>query len=180
MKHKDLIKIACKVFGLYFIIQAIINIKDVIFYAISLQFTPKADDSLSFFYTFFSVQVCNFLFNGLAAWILIGKSNFISNKLIKDSNDTSDLIVKKDNLIELIIIGISGYMTIYSLPEILNKIFNYFYNNPYNRMGNKQNISYSIFKLVVGLMVLINAKQISRRLIRIGNRNNNSHENENQ
>ena len=77
---------------------------------------------------------------------------------------------------ELAIITISGITIIDSLPEILKNTISYIYFNPYSRMEkseywtnkNTSDLIYSILKLAVGLLAIINARLVSRRLIKIG------------
>ena len=175
MRQYDLIKIFCKAFGLYFAIQAIITIKDTFYYGVATEFFANEDTHL---YFFLGGQLLNFLFNAIAAWVLIKKSDLVTSKIIKDNNDKLELNMKQSDLIELVIIGISGLLIINSIPEILNKVVNYIYINPYDRIErnefwtskNKADIFYSIFKLVVGLLTILNGRQISRRLTKIGDK----------
>jgi hypothetical protein len=178
MKQTDLINIFCKTFGLYFIIQAVVNIKDIFFYETVFQFYEDDNSTL-----YFMVGQCafNFIFNLLAAWILICKSKWITSKIIKNPNETIEFTIQKTDLIELILIAISGLLIIHSFPEILNKMTNYIYLNPYDRIEKdafwtskqKADIAYSIFKFATGILILTNTRQLAKRLTKIGDKDDN-------
>jgi hypothetical protein len=175
MKHNDLIKIFCKAFGLYFAIQAIVNIKDAILTGVGIPIFGEGNSSM---YFFLSIQIFNVAFNSIAAWLLITKADLITSKIIRDTEDKTNFTTTKTDLIELVVIAISGLVIIDSMPEILNKLTHYIYFNPNDRIeknefwtsNNKANLMYSIFKLAVGLVTIANGRLISRWLTKIGDK----------
>lgn len=165
-----MIKVFCKAFGLYFAVQAVVIIKDVTFYGIG-----NALDNYPLRYFDLIGPILNFIFNGIAAWILIGKSDFVVSKIIKESEDNFDVKVNKSDLMELVIIGISLLIIIGSIPEILFKLTTYIpldrlEKNEFWTPRNQGDILYSIFKLIVGLLTITNSRLISSRLTKIGDR----------
>ncbi len=172
MKNQELFEVFCKALGLYFAMQAFINIKDTIIYGMQLQ---NGDDWV---YIFFVGQTLSFLFNGIASLILINKSAFIATKIFKESGNNLEIVINKIELIELVIITISGVLIINSIPNLLAHIINFIYFNPFDRMEksefwtnkNTSDLIYSTFKLTVGLLTITNARLISRRLTKIGDK----------
>jgi hypothetical protein len=173
MKYDDLIRIFCKTFGLYFVILAAINIKDVIFYGLSAQFVDSTFGSS--FYLFAGGQTYNFVFNVMAAWILITKTEFVSRRILKGGTGVFELNVNKSDLIELVIIAIGILLIVNAVPVIFSILANYI---PLSRLDkeeywsnrNQQDIFYSIFKFLVGLVTVSNGRLIARRLTKIGDR----------
>ena len=131
MNQRTLIGTFCKAFGLYFAIQVLLNIKDTLFFGVmnNLYDSRPAD-----FYYFIGAQFFNVLFNGVAAWTLIAKSDFLSSKLTRDTSDELKIDLKTKDAIELVIIGISGLIIIESIPEIFTKLANYIYFNPFDKV----------------------------------------------
>jgi hypothetical protein len=173
MKHTDVFKTFCKAFGLYFAIQVLINIKETFFFGVV---NKLYDDNPVDFYYFTGAQIFNVIFNGMAAWILISKADLITSKFLKDSSDRFDIMITKRDLMELIIIGVSGVIILDAIPDFFHKIVYYVYFNPYEEYErerfwtnqNRADIFYFGFKMVVGLLVLVNYRIISKRLISIG------------
>jgi hypothetical protein len=175
MRQYDIIKVFCKALGLYFATQAFVNAKDITYYLVVTEFYDNESTRL---YYFIGGQFIHLLFNIIAAWVLIKKADFVTGRIMTDTNDKLELNVKKTDLIELVIIGISGLLIIESTPELINKLVNYVYLNPYDRAeknefwtsDTKANILYSVFKLAVGLVTIANSRLISRRLTKIGDK----------
>jgi hypothetical protein len=173
MRQYDLIKTTCKIFGLYFAVQASVNIKDIFVYGAGAHLYGAEDTS---WYYFYGEQFFNLIFNGIAAWLLLSKSQFITSKIIQNTEDKIDLNISKIDLIELAVIIIAGLLIINSIPEILNKLIHYIYFNPYDKIekdrfwtsDSKADIFYSISKLAVGLLTITRGRQISKLLTKLG------------
>ena len=152
MKHSDLIKVFCKTFGLYFSIQAFVNIKQIVFYGISTQLY------VANYLFIIGEQIFNLIFNGVLAWILITRTDQVTTRIIKSSDDKLDLNLKISNYIELILITLSTLAIMDSIPMIIDKVFNYI----------MVDIVYPTIKLVIGLLTIVNYRIIAKRIIVIG------------
>src|SRR5690606_22926457 len=135
VRNRELVKIVCQTFGLYFIIQMVVNGKDAVYYLLGISFLR---DDIGSLYFFLGLQVFNFIFNGIAAWLLFTKSEVITNKLVKDTVDQIELNISKVFLIELVIIAISFLVIVFAVPEILNTIISFMYFNPYDRLETRE------------------------------------------
>jgi hypothetical protein len=156
MNNIDIIKISCKIFGLYFLILTVINLREIILYATGTILIPQDN-----YGTFIIVggQIYQAMFNSIVGLILIVKSDWITDKLKIQKSGDWKLNLERTDWIELAIIIISLLTIIYSIPEFMYKIVNYVYFNDYEKPDkhlfwtgkNKADVFYSIFKFVVGL-----------------------------
>jgi hypothetical protein len=176
MNQRELLRLICKSFGLYFILESALNAKQIIYYATGITFLGKNNISL---YYYLGQNIFDLVVYGLGAWILINKSEFISNKLANASSDQLQLMTTKADLIEIVIIGIGVLFIINAIPEILNKLTHYLYFNEYGRANKnlfwdekdrKTEIIYSTFKFAVGLLTITNGRLVARRLTKIGDK----------
>jgi hypothetical protein len=175
MDNIDIIKTSCKIFGLYFIILTVINLRDIILYATGTIFMPQ-DNYGSFIIV--GGQIYQAIFNCIVGLILIVKSDWVTDKLKPQKTGDLKLNLEKADWIELAIIVISSLTIIYSIPEFMYKIVNYVYFNDYEKADrhlfwtgkNKADVFYSVFKFIVGLFFLLNARNLSKRLTRIGDK----------
>jgi hypothetical protein len=175
MNNIDIIKISCKIFGLYFLILTVINLREIILYATGTILIPQDN-----YGTFIIVggQIYQAMFNSIVGLILIVKSDWITDKLKIQKSGDWKLNLERTDWIELAIIIISLLTIIYSIPEFMYKIVNYVYFNDYEKPDkhlfwtgkNKADVFYSIFKFVVGLFFLLNARNLSKQLTRIGDK----------
>lgn len=175
MNNIDIIRTSCKIFGLYFIILTVMNIREIILYTTGAFIMP--DDNYGTF-IMLGGQIYQGIFNSLVGLILIYKSDLMIGKLNLQRTGDLKLNLAKADWIELVIIVISGLTILYSIPEIMYKLTNYIYFNDFERNDrhlfwtskNKAEVFYSIFKFVIGLFFILNARNFSRRLTRIGDK----------
>lgn len=175
MNNKDIIRTALTIFGLYFLILTVINLRDLIF--LSSNLVRSYQDSQEN-YLIIGGQIYHATFNLIIGLILIIKSDWLTEKLKLKKTGDLGLNLNKADWIELAIIIISGLAILYSIPEFLYKIVNYVYFNDYETVDkhlfwtgrNKADVFYSVFKLVAGLFFLLNARAISKRLTRLGDK----------
>lgn len=175
MKQKEIIQLFSKAVGLLLIIQAAINIKSIIIYSVEIAGFVSREEDFGI-YIFIGEQLFTFLFYSFLAWFLITKTTYISTTILKIENDEISTKISQSYFIELIIITISGWLILFSIPEIANKLVVYVFFNPYDR-GSKtelwnfrdtSQLSYSIIKLVVGFFTINNYRFLSKKLIIIG------------
>jgi hypothetical protein len=175
MNNLDIVRTSCKVFGLYFFIMTIMNIREIILYTTGSFIMP--DDNYGTF-IILGGQIYQAIFNSLVGLILISKSDWVTGKLKLEKTGDLKLNLDKSDWIELAIIVISGLTILYSIPEIMYKLTNYIYFNDFERNDrhlfwtgkNKADVFYSIFKFVIGLLFILNARNLSKRLTRIGDK----------
>jgi hypothetical protein len=118
------------------------------------------------------------VFNLAFGLILIFKADWVTNKITPKATEKLDINLDKADWIELTLIVISGLTILYAIPETLQKLVSYIYFNPYDKNEkqfywtntNKASIFYSIFKLAIGLLLISNARNVARRLTRIGDK----------
>jgi len=172
MNQKEIANIASKCFGLYFIVIGVVNLKQLVIMGLPSLYRDY-EESTIFYLGLVLLDAC---FYFLAAWVLIKKSDWVAGRLTKDGGDVNINIPKAD-LIEIVIIGICISVIVYALPEILNKLSRYLYFNEFSKNERNQfwdgknqraEIIYSVFKLAISLMVITNARWISKRLGTIG------------
>jgi len=177
MKQQSLLTIFCKALGIYFFIQAILNVRDMFFYSIGSQ---MSDDEGYFFMVLIS-QLVYLISNVCIAWYLIMRSEVIIAKVVKadDQDNVRVSTLSKQDWIELVIIGVGIFVVVHAIPEMLYKLVNYIHLNPFDRNekdafwevnNNKGDFIFSIFKVVVGIIAITNARLISGRLIRMGDK----------
>jgi hypothetical protein len=118
------------------------------------------------------------IFNSLVGLMLIVKADWVTDKLKIQKTGDLKLNLEKADWIELVIVAVGSLTIIYSIPEFMHKIVNYVYFNDYEKADrhlfwtgkNKADVFYSLFKFAVGLFFLLNARNFSKRLTRIGDR----------
>ena len=173
MTHSALFHTAIKIFGLYFVILTVMNLRDIIA-SISGQLLMSNNDGIlvMLFYEIYYV-----VFNTTIALILLFKTDWVAEKLQPVESEPLNVQADKTDWIELAIIVISALAVLHALPEILFKLVHYTYFNDYEpnerpyfwTNANKAEI-FSIFKFVTGLFVLLNARNFARRLKGIADR----------
>jgi hypothetical protein len=175
MNNMDIIRTSSKVFGLYFIIQTIGNLRDLFF---NLYTTLSGSYSDNRMVDFFVGLSYNAIFNLVFGTILIFKADWVADKINSKTSEKLNINLGKTDWIELTILVISGLTILYSIPEILHKLVSYIYFNDndknekqfYWTNTNKAAIFYSIFKLAIGLLLISNARNIAKRLKRVGDK----------
>lgn len=175
MNNIDIIKTALKIFGLYFLILTVTNLRDLIFVSSNL-FTSYQHNQEN--YLIIGGQIYHTTFNLIFGLILIVKADSLTAKLKLQKTGDLGCNLNKADWIELAIIVISGLAILYSIPEFLYKIVNYVYFNDYEIADkqlfwsgrNRADVFYSVFKFFVGLFFLLNARAISKRLTRVGDK----------
>jgi hypothetical protein len=173
MKSIDIIKTVSKVFGLYLIVQTVINFRDIIYYVI---FATTGENEQ--YVMLLGASAYKLLFNLIVAVLLVFKSDWTAIKLRPDDTEPLKINLLKSDWIELAIIVISGLTIIYSVPEIMFKLVNFIYFNDFDENErqlfwtnkNKADIFYSIFKFIIALFCLLNSRNFSKRLIRLADR----------
>jgi hypothetical protein len=157
------------------VIQVLINLKDTVLFGVM---NGLYDNKASDLYYFLGGQFFNVLFNGIAAWILISKTDLVTRKVGIDQSDKLNFNVTKVDLIELAIIGISLVMILDAIPDLFHKVVYYVYFNPYDNnekelfwtSKTRADIFYFGFKFAIGLVAILNYRLITRQLIRIGDK----------
>jgi hypothetical protein len=175
MNSTDIIKTSSKIFGLYFILQTISNLRDMFYYLTGTLISSGDNEGV---FMILEGQVYMAVFNLAVGLTLIFKADWVTEKLNPQTTGDLKANLDKKDLVELAIIVISGITILYSVPEILYKLVHYTYFNDYNgnerqyfwTNENKSDIFYSIFKSVVGLFCLLNARNFAGRLQKIGDK----------
>lgn len=101
-------------------------------------------------------------------------------RILRPGMDEEDVVLPAEKIfwIELIAISLSLWFLLSTLPELLGTLVNFIYDNP-NDEGEKLNywtirtswdFGYVILKIVIAILILFNARNIARRLTRMGDR----------
>lgn len=175
MNNKDIVSTSNKVFGLYFIIQTVGNFRDLFINLYTTLGGSYSDYPRVDYYLSLSFSAA---FNLVFGLILIFKADWVTSRIVTKTSEKLDVNLDKTDWIELSLIVISALTILYSIPEIMQKIVSYIYFNPYDKNErqfywtdtNKASIFYSIFKLAIGLLLISNARNVARRLKRIGDK----------
>jgi len=174
MNNRDLINIAIKIFGFYFAAQAIAIVRELILYGMMVTEAPDGNlDSYVLLMPLFEMA-----FNIGAAWALVFKSDWLVEKMKFNDSGVLQINLDKAGWIELAIIVVSVIALMRAVPEILNSFTKYTFFNEYDRddrslywTGTKvTDIVYAIFKFVTALFFMLNARNYSRRLLKVGDR----------
>ena len=177
MNNKQIISTSAKIFGLYFIIEAIVGLKEGLVYVLTLNFMGNDDNADAWFYVI--QNILDTIFYLVGAWIMISKSDKISSKLITTETEPIKISLTKFDSIELIVIAIGLIAVVSGLPEILGKVTQFMYFNNYepennylfwNEKNRKAEIFFSVFKVTIGLLTLLNGRLIAIRLTKIGDK----------
>lgn len=175
MKIKEIVNIACKVFGLYFLVLAAISAKQIIYYGIGNLFLDQNHQVMWFY---LGLNLYEIIFYLLGAWVLVAKSEFVASKIIKVDTRV-EIGVTKIDLIEIAVIIICVVFIVDAIPEILNKLTHYIYFSEHGRnerdlfwddKNRRADIIYSILKFSFGLVVITNARMVAKRLTKIGDK----------
>ncbi|MDW8332485.1 MAG: hypothetical protein RMK43_12605, partial [Cyclobacteriaceae bacterium] len=175
MNNVDIIRTSCKVFGLYFMVLTIVNLRDLLFYLTGVTFIPRNKDEIIILV---GGQILQAVFNSMVAFILITKSDRITDRLITQKTGDLKLNLTKADWIELAIIIISTLTLIDSVTKFMTKMVNYVYFNDYEKAErqlfwtgqNKADVFYQVFKFITGLFFLLNARYFSKRLTQHGDK----------
>src|SRR5882672_366094 len=126
MNQKQLIEITCKCFGLYFIVEIFLNLKQLFFYGVAS--VNWGSDNFTLYFNLGQNLIDSIIY-GIGAWILISKCESISSRLSNDKQGEIHLTASKADIIEIAIIAIGMLTIISAIPEILNKLTTYLYFN---------------------------------------------------
>ena len=168
MTFSALFHTAIKIFGLYFVILTITNIRDIILSIGGQVFLSNSDGMLPLLF----YQIYYVVFNTTVALILIFRTSWVAEKLQLVEREPLNMPADKTDWIELAMIVIGALAVLHAFPEVLFKLVHYtFFNDyePHERSyfwtnTNKAEIFFSIFKFVIGLFLLVNARNFARRL----------------
>lgn len=174
MTHSSLLQITIKIFGLYFLILSVMNVREL--FAFIFGEVLLSDDNGTLPMLFYPIYY--FVFNSFVALILLFKTDWIAEKLQLEGSESLSINAEKTDLIELAIIVISALAMLHAFPEILFKLVHYTYFNDYEphertyfwTNTNKAQIFFSIFKFATALFFLLNARNFARKLKGISDR----------
>lgn len=175
MTPKLLIHTACKIFGLYLLVLAAMNLRDIIYWLL-LASTESAFGGHSPLVSI--VPIYMLLTNAGAGLVLISKADMVADKIVPSDTGAINITAGRTDLIELAIIAISTLAILSSVPEIIIKLVDYAYLNPHDyedgtkssywNDANISNVIFSVLKLVAGLFLLLNARYLGRVLSQMG------------
>jgi Ca2+/Na+ antiporter len=185
MDQKQIIATASKILGLYFLVLLILELKNglMVLFA-NLRSSNMGGREFEYLYFNLIQYGTHFIVYALVVWFLIYKSDQIANKISASGADTKlGIAISSVELLKIVVASIGLIMVTHSIPDILNHLAGFIYFNEYD--GNskmsfwdvkdrKTYLLFGIFKLAVGLIVITNAGSLSKKLMRIGAREENS------
>jgi hypothetical protein len=175
MNSTDITKTASKIFGLYFFVQSVSNLRDLFYYLTGTMVSSSENEG---FFLILTGQIYVAVFNLAVGLILIFKADWVTAKLNPPNSGDIKVNLGKKDWIELALIVISGLTLLHSIPEILYKLVNYIYFNDFEEAErqyfwtnkNKADFIYSIFKFAIGLLLILNVRNFAVRLQKIGDK----------
>ena len=177
MNPQTLLRTACKIFGLYLFVLAALNVRDLLFYMLSMgvRSPVDSDEILIILLPFYML-----VFNTIAGLLLISNADWIAGKLRAPANGYINSSLEKTDVIEVVLIAIGVIAIVYAVPEMFYKLVTYAYFNDYDKNekrlfwsdgNNLGALLFSAFKFAAGLFLLLNARNFAWRLRRTGDRN---------
>lgn len=175
MTQRQLTDTALKILSLYFLVRAIGVIRDIVLY-LGMGGIQNADDGFGIWLMFGGMSI-NLITNSLFFWIFAFKSN---NVLVflkignKNKIEEKELLgLTKVDWLEIGIVVVGIIAVTFALPEILYKVADsiYFKRKPsafYEDLDSRSEILYSLFKLLIGLIVMMYSRQISKAIMKRG------------
>lgn len=175
MTQRQLLDTTLKILSLYFLVEAIGAIRDIVLY-LGMGGIQNTDDGFGIWLMFGGMFI-NLITNILFFWIFAFKSENvleflkIGNKSIVEEKYLLGL--KKVDWLEIGIVVVGIIAITFALPEILYKVADsiYFKRKPsafYEDSDSRPEILYSFFKIVIGLIVVVYSRQISKAIIKRG------------
>lgn len=175
MGTKVVVFTACKIFGLYLLVLAAMNLRDIIYW-ILLATTESAFGDRNPLTALLPVYML--LTNAGVGLLLTFKADIIVEKIVQSDGESLNINMRRTDLIELTIISIGILSILSAIPEILIRLVDYAYLNRHDyEEGSKSNywddanisnVLYSVFKLVAGIFLLLNARYLGRVFWRVG------------
>ena len=168
MKKTDIFDITIRLFGLYFFIHAIFSIKDLIIIVGTTAITASEKYDHGATTNLILVYCFNFVFQLLICCLLIFKSKFITDKLIKPDSDVLITVsLDRQAILELASIIAGGLTLTFTVSKFGQQLVNYvaFIQNEYTfKFADKTSLIFSAINIIIGLVLIVKAKPIATLL----------------
>jgi hypothetical protein len=173
MKKSDIYEITIKLLGIYLFFTSIGLLREVLTVTSSIAVNNQYNDSVtgSTNKAFFILCTTNFLFVMVFASVLTFKTKAIV-KLVCTSTDfdeTSTLFADRKVIYEMALVIMGLLLIIWTLPDLAFKLKNQIQtvqSDIPTKDYDKHFIYASTIKIVVGLIAVVNAKSISKRIVK--------------
>lgn len=172
MTQRQLMDSALKLFSLYFLVKAVLVLIELLFY-VGIWAIQDTDN----FWVVLGTMFISLLSNILFFWIFAFKSISILPLLKIENNNRienkASLKLTKVDCLEMGIVLIGIIAITFAIPEILFKGADsiYFQREPspyFQIKDTRPELLYALFKAIVGLIVVSYARQMSKAIIRRG------------
>ncbi len=185
MNSRSILKLTCKIFGIYFLVQSFNEIKSVlIYYSGSVMSADglyaESDDYFSAQRVTLIIMLMAIVGDLIIAFLLFSRSEWIVNKLDRNGNEDGGILPATRALyLELTVVAIGIFLFASAIPEIITSFVQYVLVNKRDNdalrifwSGNRTEILISsVVESVVALVIVSNGKSIAKRIDRIGNIN---------
>ncbi|MDH5609393.1 MAG: hypothetical protein OEY56_07935 [Cyclobacteriaceae bacterium] len=171
MAKSELLYIAIKIFGLYFIVQFVQYFIDFLFMVVGNNlFTNDAE----MIYVFAGIAITGlvYLIFGVLA---IFKTELIARRILRPTSELVNISTSKLDIIEIALVTISVLAIVYSIPSILSQtVDNIYFHDPketeFWTKSTKGEFFESVFITVIGIFLLLNARNFAKMIVKRGER----------
>ena len=177
MTKIDVVLVAIKIFGLYYVTQLVQHIIQFIFMMSGSGSFYEGIDMIFYYGGIFFTLIIE----GMIAYLAILRSEWIVSKVIKENTAPAQLNTDKTDLIEIALAIIGVVAVTHAIPELLSQVVEMVYfrdrSIPIPEIWTKDNRSQfflSIFTLSTGLFLIMNARNFADKIAKAGKSNDES------
>ncbi len=169
MTKTELYSIAIKIFGLYFLVVFIEDVFGATFYSAGL-FSSSFESPWYMYVSIFGKSLVDFA----VFYIATLRTDLVLKRFFKTDDSQVHLTLLKFDWLELAISIIGVIAIINAIPNLLNVVVGqvYYRNDPeaFGLGNEKAPIFLEIFKLAVGILTILNARNLAKFIVKRGER----------
>ena len=167
MTKSELLNTAIKIFGLYYFVRFVQHVIEFIFMIIGSDFYRQPDSSI----VLAGISL-TFVVDLAFAYFALFRTELISNKISKSSQEAVELGVTKTDLLEIALAIVAILTILSSIPDLLTQQVNsiYYHDNELEfwTTDAKNQLFKNLFMLVAGFFLLLNARNFSKWIVKNG------------
>jgi hypothetical protein len=182
MNNKNILKVACNIIGIFFIVQAVSQFKTFILFSAQVFIGNELGAGRYGLENYGVLVTLSSVFFDLAiAVMLLFRAEWILDRLDWKSDDETTLLpLKRVVAIELTVIAVGIFVFARAVPDLLTSAVEYFALNKRDndivslfwRTDNRSGQTiFSVIEVIVSIVLVSNARSIAKRLDRIGDVN---------
>lgn len=185
MNNKVILKLACKILGIYLLFTGLSHFKNFILFSAPLFLNKETMAEINQHYDYqllsFFITLASALFDIVVGLLLFFSANWVVNRLDRRTPEEGvQLPVERSVFIELTVIGIGVFLAASSLSLILTNLLEYVVANRQDAEARRLfwessarpgRVMFGVIEFIVGMVLASNGKPIGRRLARVGDAN---------